>query len=193
MLLPVLAAVALAAFPKTSIEIQDVDSVSLRPVYTQFDQAVRRGDRLVLFRINSFGGSVFAGLNLIDHVADAKKRYGIRTQCVVGTKAMSMGLAILESEMCDERYALPHSLFLAHNGSSSSEGTLEDLLESADILKAINWALAEMIGNRLRIGADGYRIMVERYAWTFGAFEALKVGAIDGIVDPRSVPPNGNK
>lgn len=185
----VLLAVSAPKFPAGAIEIGDVGYEELSPVVQTFADRVNAGDKVILFRINSFGGSIFAGMDFIDLVTQVKRVQGIKVQCLVGTKAMSMGLVILESEMCDERYALPHSVFLAHNGSSGGEGTAEQLRESAAILTALNAAMAQIIGSRLFMGPAAYSIMVAKHAWVFAGPEALAVGAIDALVRPESVPP----
>ncbi len=182
---PARAAVVLS--PARAIEIQDVFEEDLAGAKLNFDARVRLGDRVVAFKINSFGGSIFDGLDFIAHVARAKQIYGIRTQCYVDGKAVSMGLVMLESSMCDERYAVPGAFFLGHNGSSSAKGTVEEIREAADLLAALNWGMSEIIGARLVFGPAGYRLKVAKHAWSFGAAEALAVGAIDAIV--FSAPP----
>lgn len=61
--------------------------------------------------INSPGGSVEAGLQLVEAMHIAQSR-GVRVRCAVSTLAASMAFLILNE--CDERYALSNSLLLFH-------------------------------------------------------------------------------
>jgi ATP-dependent protease ClpP protease subunit len=176
-------------FPEKAIEITDIDEVNLGPVVKKFDERVAAGDKVIMLQINSFGGSIFDGMDFIQHVENAKKLNDIQIQCVVNSKAMSMGLVMLESNACDIRLATNYATILAHNGSSGARGTIDEIEESAEILKVLNENMAEIIGNRLTIGLRAYKKKIERRAWTFGPKEALEVGAIDEIVDSKDLPP----
>ena len=61
--------------------------------------------------INSPGGSVLAGLQLLESVRVAKSR-GVNVRCAVSTLAASMAFILLSE--CSERYALGNSLLLFH-------------------------------------------------------------------------------
>jgi len=61
--------------------------------------------------IDSYGGSVGAGMALIQVMRAAQAR-GLRIDCVVTGNAMSMGFFILAA--CDNRYTLKDSLLLWH-------------------------------------------------------------------------------
>ncbi len=53
----------------------------------------------------------------------------------------------------------------------------------------MNHAMAETIATRLGMDVVAYEAKIAARAWTFGATEALRVGAIDGLVAPRDLPP----
>ena len=59
-----------------------------------------------------------------------------------------MAVVMLESAACDQRLALKHSFFLAHNGSTSVKGTVEEIQESKEILDVINEGMAQIVGSR---------------------------------------------
>lgn len=179
--------VAQARFPAEMIEIGDFDRALLGPVQAKFDELVGRGDRLILFRLNSYGGSVFAGQDLILHVEEAKKR-GVRIQCVVDHKAYSMGAVFVES-VCDERLATPRSTILFHNASTQAEGTANQLREDAEFLEALNAAMSLTVAQRIGMPVDEYRARIEKRAWTMGVEEALAAGVIDAVVQPLDLPP----
>lgn len=68
-------------------------------------------DEPINLLINSPGGSVEAGLQLVEAMHIAQSR-GVTIRCAVTTLAASMAFIILNE--CDERYALSHSLLLFH-------------------------------------------------------------------------------
>lgn len=61
--------------------------------------------------VNSFGGSVFAGIGFVQAIDRVKTR-GVKVKCVVTGSAMSMATHILSA--CSHRYALPTSLIMWH-------------------------------------------------------------------------------
>lgn len=174
-------------FPAGMIEITDFDDAQLAPVLEKATELVDGGERTLLFRINSFGGSIFAGMDLILAVDGLKKR-GVTIQCVVDFKAMSMGFVFLQS-VCDERLMTKRSTLLTHNGSTSTRGTVEQITEDAVLLAALNESMASVCADRMGMDLDVYRAKIAGGAWTFAWREALAVNAIDDIVNPADLPP----
>jgi ATP-dependent protease ClpP protease subunit len=72
------------------IEIGSFTDDDLAPAQAKFDELVSQGAKTVLFRINSNGGSIRAGLDLIQHLEQFRKSGG-RVECVVDYRAYSMG------------------------------------------------------------------------------------------------------
>ena len=70
----------------------------------------------VWIRINSGGGSVQAGLILLDTMKALKSP----TRCLVESKAYSMAAILLV--FCDERYALDHATIMLHEASYGTMG-----------------------------------------------------------------------
>jgi ATP-dependent protease ClpP protease subunit len=169
------------------IEFGDVDDLNMGRAMRQFDRKVAQGERHIWFRVNSFGGSIFTGLDVIQHIELYKKLYAVDVTCVVDTKAMSMGAVFLESA-CDKRLMTKRSVLLFHNGSTGAEGTVEQIKEEAQILEALNYAMAEMSAARMNITVEQYREKIAKGAWTMGWKEALDVGAIDGTIEPADIP-----
>jgi ATP-dependent protease ClpP protease subunit len=169
------------------IEIGAVTAEDLAPAKAKFDELVKAGDKTVLFRINSFGGSVFEGIDFLQYIENTKKTQGIHVQCVVDTKAMSMGFVFLQS-FCDERLMTKRSVLLAHNSSTRLQGTAEEIEKALKFSRALDAALAEICAKRLHMSVAAYKKKIAHNDWTFGWEEALKVGAIDGTVDEDSLP-----
>lgn len=171
------------------IELGDFTPAALLPAAQKFHERVMAGDREVLFRVNSFGGSVFAGLDLIQAVTDARAR-GLRVRCVVDTKAMSMGFVFLQTA-CDERMMTKRSTLLAHNGvlNGLPIGSARELDEAREMLHALDDAMSAVCAARLHLSLPEYRAKLRRHAWVMAYEEALAVGAVDRIVDPLLLPP----
>jgi len=171
------------------IRIGDVEPETLAGVQELFDMRVRAGDRNILFRIDSFGGSIFDGLDFMQHVEDAKKRNNITVTCVVDTHAMSMGFVFLQ-DFCDTRLMTKRSVLLAHNGSARAAGTSEEMKRTAKFLEEISNALSEVCAARLNISVAEYKAKIQHADWVFGWEEALAVGAVDGVVNVSDLPPD---
>lgn len=95
--------------------------------------------------INSPGGSVFAGLQLVEAIHIAQSR-GIQVRCAVTTLAASMAFIILGE--CNERYAFANSLLLFHPASVGiTFGNLkaEDAEAIAESLNSINEEMSNLM------------------------------------------------
>ncbi len=95
--------------------------------------------------INSPGGSVPAGLQLVEALHIAKAR-GVTVRCAVTNLAASMAFIILSE--CSERYALSNSLLLFHPARAMLMfATLkaEDARYMAEELEAINFEMCDRL------------------------------------------------
>lgn len=138
------------------------------------------GPRVLTFRVNSWGGSVYDGLDFVREVNDLR-HLGIRTVCVVDNRAMSMAFLFLQAA-CDERLAVPWAILLAHQVRGGAKGGAADLASEALHLAAINRAMALTISRRLGWPIEQYEELVRFGDWTLAADEAIAVGALDGYV-----------
>ena len=159
----------------------------LAPVLDKWTERVDAGDHEIWFRISSFGGDMFAGMDLIQRIQDDKREHGIVTVCVADNWTISMGFTFLQGA-CDVRLMTAHTILLAHNGSGGAKGTVEQMLESVEILKALNEAIGTMECTRLTISCDEYFAKIAKYAWTMAAAEAKEVGAVDAIIALKDLP-----
>ncbi len=177
-------------FGKGLIEVGAFSDVDLGPVIKKFDERVAAKDFIITFRIDSFGGDVFAGMDFIQHVEDAvKANPGTIVQCVVDTKAYSMGFAFLQSGACEQRFMTKRSTLLAHNSKGGSKGGAKDLASDAAFLSAIDEGMAQMVSDRLEISLDDYQHKVDGRDWTMAATEAYASNAVDDLVSPKDLPP----
>ena len=83
--------------------------------------------------INSPGGSVYAGLAMLDTMNLIKP--DVSTICI--GMAASMGAVLLAAGTKGKRYSLPHSRIMIHQGSAGFEGTPSDIeITAREVLTA---------------------------------------------------------
>ena len=132
----------------------------------------------IVLNISSPGGSIDAGLGLIDTIGFI--------DCDVKTVnlslAASMGLVLLVAGKRGKRVSLPHARFLLHQPliSGGLSGPVDDIQIEADQLQIIRNKLYDFIGERTGHTNEEIRQLAPRDYW-FGATEALKLGFIDEI------------
>ncbi len=132
--------------------------------------------------INSPGGSVTAGLAIIDTMNFIKSN--VSTICV--GIAASMGVLILASGQKGKRFSLPNSEVMIHQVMGGAEGQASDIainakhiLRTKDILNKI---LAENTGKKM----DQVEKDSDRDYW-MTSDEAKKYGIIDEIISKPKI------
>lgn len=158
---------------------QEVDDAIANRLCTQLVLLAQEDPkRDILLLINSPGGSVTAGLAVLDTMRAIAPD--------VATLAMgfaaSMGQVLLAGGARGKRFALAHSQVLMHQGSAGIGGTAIDVEIQAASLEhtkaTMNRLNAEFTGRSLeRIEADS-----DRDNW-FTAQQALAYGFVDTVVD----------
>jgi len=100
--------------PRSAIELEgrifpetQVDFITALALKTQ----VPGQDKTVHIVINSQGGHVETGFQIM-HLMDEAKKRGYRFVCLVEDYAISMAFTIFAN--CDERYAAPYSILMFH-------------------------------------------------------------------------------
>lgn len=129
----------------------------------------------VWIRINSGGGSVQAGLILLDTMKALKSP----TRCLVESKAYSMAAILLV--FCDERYALDHATIMLHEASFGLQGEDPTNRSRMDFITKYLDGIHVEIAELLDMKVDAYRAKL-RDAWWLLADEALDARIIDSIV-----------
>lgn len=137
-------------------------------------------DKDISLYINSPGGSVSAGMGIIDTMNLVKPDV-VTIGC--GMSA-SMGALILACGQKGKRYVLPHGEVMIHQPLGGAKGQATDILISAEHIKrtrqTINEMLAEATGKDIKdIARDTER---DNY---LSAQEALDYGLVDAIISTR--------
>jgi len=134
------------------------------------------GNEDITINIASPGGSVSAGMGLVDTIGKIKS--DVRT--VNLSSAYSMGLVLLVSGKRGKRVALPHSRILLHQPLGGAKGPCDDVLIEAEQMKLIRDDLFEFIGMRTGHTKEEISLMAPRDRW-MDAKESLDNGFIDSI------------
>lgn len=134
----------------------------------------------IMMYINSVGGSVTAGMAILDTMNYIK--CDVSTICV--GLAASMGAVLLSAGAKGKRYALPNSEIMIHQPLGGFQGQASDIkIHAENILKTkkrLNKILADNTGKDLSViekDTDRDNFM--------SAKEALEYGLIDKIFDKR--------
>lgn len=127
--------------------------------------------------INSPGGSVYAGLAMLDTMNVIKP--DVSTICV--GMAASMGAVLLAAGAKGKRFALPNSKIMIHQGSAGFSGTPSDIeITAREVLKSrqkLDEILAEATGKPV----EEVHHDTDRDYW-MDAPEAKSYGLIDSVI-----------
>ena len=127
--------------------------------------------------INSPGGSVYAGLAMLDTMNLIKP--DVSTICV--GMAASMGAVLLAAGTKGKRFSLPNARIMIHQGSAGFEGTPSDIeITAREVLKSrekLDAILAERTGKSV----DQVHKDTDRDYW-MSADDAKTYGLIDSVV-----------
>jgi ATP-dependent Clp protease protease subunit len=136
-------------------------------------------DKDILVYINSPGGSVTAGLAILDVMRYV--RPDVQTICV--GSAFSMGAILLAAGTKGKRFILPHGKVMLHQPSGGATGQSSDIqIHAREIVKTkheLNAILAECTGKSAeQIGKDTDRDLY------MSAEDAVAYGIVDEIFNP---------
>jgi len=161
--------IGMAMIKKAQSSLLELDAQSHAPIW---------------LRINSGGGSVEAGLILIDTM----KALQSPVKCLVESKAYSMAAIILV--FCAEKYVMPHATLMLHEASYGTAGEDPTNRARLDFLSNYLDSIHEEIAAALGMPVTTYRKKI-RDAWWIMSKEATREGIVDGIVtrmDYRKTP-----
>jgi ATP-dependent protease ClpP protease subunit len=158
-----------------------VDEDTAGEVIAGLNKALLQKRKAVFLTIDSGGGSVWAGLELIEAMRRAE-RGGIEITCLADGLAGSMAFVILQA--CPgARFMTKRTALMAHEVSvSGAGGKAADIRRTAQRMDSLDTWLTIIETARLKISLEEFRKQIAGREWFFGAAEALAVGAVDGVV-----------
>lgn len=125
--------------------------------------------------INSPGGSVTAGLAILDTMRLVKSK--VYTYCI--GLAASMGAVLLSSG--DRRYIVPHAEVMIHQPLGGTKGQASDIEIAAEHISRTKKILNTILAENCRRPYDDVSRDTERDNWK-SAEEALEYGLVDMII-----------
>jgi len=126
----------------------------------------------ILF-ITSGGGSVMAGLSLIQYILASPKPI----TCVVDVAA-SMAFSILQS--CHKRYALPMGILMQHQASWSVHGPHKQNLAYIAFLSSWLEKLSQSEASRIGMDLEVYKTKVD-HDWWMNGVDAKAANVVDDV------------
>lgn len=128
----------------------------------------------IVFNINTPGGSVFEGREVMDVIRNTKAK----TIAHIGSLCASAGTSIALA--CDEVEMANGAHFMIHNAHGIGSGDKSDLRKTADFLEKVELSIIEDYTSKTGKSAEEIAAMMEEETW-MSASEALKNGFIDRI------------
>jgi hypothetical protein len=126
--------------------------------------------------IESPGGSVFLGLEIMDKIRELESQ-GFKVRCTVQNMAASMGFNILQA--CTERIALNKSVLMSHPAYSNA------FIEDNEVISAllfVNTKLANHAADRMQLPFFLYALLIKNALYV-DAIESCAVNAVDFVKD----------
>ena len=139
-------------------------------------------DPIALY-INSPGGSVIAGLRILDAMKASKRP--ITTVCVSACFSMA-GIIFISG---DHRVMLPHSLVLLHDGQSGAQGTTAKVYSEIAVFQKLDNDLEQIVCKITGLSQQEVRDR-EAKDWWLDATESVKYHVADEIVNLEQYPVN---
>ena len=132
------------------------------------------GNLNIYLHINSFGGSVFAGLSIIDTIISNPIPI---TSIVEGSAASA---ATIISVVCSERIIRPNSFMLIHQLSSGFWGKMEEIKDEFINLKKLTKKIKSIYKEHTTIEKEQLKGLLKRDLW-LDSKECLEYGLVDKV------------
>jgi ATP-dependent protease ClpP protease subunit len=135
-------------------------------------------------RINSAGGSVFAGNAIINIISSYKKKSNVKVHAYIEGLAASMGSNI--PMVADYIYAADNALYMLHKPSTFAWGNANDLNKAVETLDKAEETLINNYMRHFTGTEDELRQLLADETW-LTAEEALAYGLCDEVVESVKV------
>lgn len=138
----------------------------------------QQSDKPINMYINSPGGSVIDGLQLIDTMNFINAP--ISTTCL--GMAASMGAVILSCGEKGKRFVLPHSRVMIHQVSSQMHGTYEDMRIEFEQTERCKKDIYNILSKNIGKSYEEIESLCDRNNWFIGQ-EAVELGIADKVIE----------
>lgn len=177
-----------------TVVIRALTEAEIIRVHSELSTLIDGGTKHVTLVINSPGGLVEETQKMISDLAQDADHMGTEITCVAHDIAGSMAAVLLQSELCDIRLMTPEARIMFHSVALKNlywgiYGVNQSLAETlVEITKAANKRIAEQVTPRMKISEGFYLDMIKNGDWILSYKDALRYGAVDGIIEKSRVP-----
>ena len=169
----------------TLIDLKKDNFVSLRESITQDSSsrllaklnAIENKHNTIYIYINSPGGNVIAGLEIINYIKSLQRRD--KQVICIAHNAMSMAFVVFQ--YCSERYILYSSTLMQHQMSLGVKGKLYDINSRMSYLNSLEVKINEYQAKRLHLSLDNFTKLIQNDWWLYSE-DILLHKAADKIV-----------
>lgn len=155
----------------------EVDDDTCNTAIAQFLYLSSVDDRDINLYINSPGGSVVAGLGLIDTMNYIPCQ--VSTTCI--GMAASMGAVLLSNGARGKRYVLEHSRVMIHQVSSAMRGTVSDMEIEFEQTQRCKQDVYKILAKNTDRTYEEMEQLCDRNNWFIGQ-EAVDLGIADSVL-----------
>lgn len=138
-------------------------------------------NRDISLYINSNGGSVVAGLSVVDTMNFIKSDVSTISMGM----AASMGAVLLSNGTKGKRFALPHSRIMIHSVSSGFSGHTADIRIEMEQTERCQKDVFKILADNTGKTIEEITTLCDRDKWYIGD-EALELGIVDKIIEKNS-------
>lgn len=150
-------------------------------------QAQQTGQDIIPIMISSYGGSVYALLEMID-IINLAKANGFKIATITVGKAMSAAAVLLTCGNEDLRFASANATIMIHDVATIIGGKIEEIKASAEEGDRLNNILFETMSLNIGKGKNYLSDIVHKKGhtdWFLNSKEALSHGIINKIKIPE--------
>lgn len=130
--------------------------------------------------INSPGGSVVDGFELINNIKSIKSQRKVNTICVVESEAYSM--AALTAMFCHKTYMHRHANIMFHEASYGVQGSASQIASRVAFFNTYLGGLNKDVAAQMGIDQGMYEALIAHEFW-LTADQATQIGVVDGVID----------
>lgn len=155
--------------------IGEINDELATDVSRQITEAKEAGATKITFKINSGGGSVFAGLSMYDEIA----ALDVETEAVV--MGICMSSATYPAIACDRVLMQRNASFMIHRASGCCSGTVEAMERDLEYLEEVENRFIAIYAAKTGKTPEELVEMMDKTTY-MNAEQALEMGFIDEIV-----------
>lgn len=158
----------------------EVESTMADIITAQLLWLDQQSNKPINLYINSPGGSVIDGLEIIDSMNFINA--SVSTTCL--GMAASMGAVILSCGEKGKRFALPHSRVMIHQVSGGMRGCYSDLRIELEQTERCKKDIYKILASNIGKTYDEIETLCDRNNWFIGE-EAVDLGIVDEIITKK--------